>query len=70
MRGLTCKVFDGAKPHFKVCSMKRAGIGFVMSKIMKPLFFTIDNRLNLKVVPEAEGQLDRHPVIDYKYSIF
>lgn len=37
---------------------------------MGPLFFTIDNRLRLKVIPETDVLLDGHPLLTYEYKIF
>jgi hypothetical protein len=37
---------------------------------MKPIFFTIDNSLPLKVVPDTQAHLDGHTVIAYNYNIF
>ena len=37
---------------------------------MKPIYFTIDNSLPLKVVPDTQAHLDGHTVIAYNYNIF
>lgn len=37
---------------------------------MKPIFFTIDNHLPLKIVPDTQAYLDGHTVIAYNYNIF
>ena len=37
---------------------------------MKPIFFTVDNSLPLKVVPDTQLHLDGHPVLTYNYNIF
>ncbi len=38
--------------------------------IMKPIYFTINNSLPLKVVPDTQVHLDGHTVIAYNYNIF
>jgi len=37
---------------------------------MKPIFFTIDDHLPLKIVPDTQAHLDGHTVIAYNYNIF
>ena len=37
---------------------------------MKPIFFTVDNSLPLKVIPDTQAHLDGHTVIAYNYNIF
>src|SRR4051812_33115009 len=41
-----------------------------MYKNMKPIFFTIDNSLHLKAIPDTQYHLDGHAVITYNYNIF
>jgi hypothetical protein len=37
---------------------------------MKPIFFTIDNSLPVKIIPDTQVHLDGHTVIAYNYNIF
>lgn len=37
---------------------------------MKPIFFTIDDELPVKIIPDTQMHLDGHPVITYNYNIF
>lgn len=37
---------------------------------MKPIFFTIDNSLPLKIIPDTQAHLDGHTVITYNYNIY
>lgn len=37
---------------------------------MTPLFLTLENNRNLKIVPETRVFMDGHPILSYKYSIF
>jgi len=37
---------------------------------MKPIFFTIDSELPIRVVPDTQLHLDGHEVITYNYNIF
>lgn len=37
---------------------------------MKPIFFTVDNSLPLKIVPDTQAHLDGHTVLAYNYNIF
>lgn len=37
---------------------------------MKPIFFTIDNHLPLKIIPDTQAHLDGHTVLAYNYNIF
>ena len=37
---------------------------------MKPIFFTVDNSLPLKIIPDTQAHLDGHTVIAYNYNVF
>jgi hypothetical protein len=37
---------------------------------MKPLYFTLQNKLRVMVIPDTQAHLDGHPVITHTYSIF
>ncbi|WCT14934.1 hypothetical protein [Mucilaginibacter jinjuensis] len=37
---------------------------------MKPLYFTIDNGLQLMVIPDTQAHLDGHTIITRTYSVF
>src|SRR3978361_828729 len=37
---------------------------------MTPLFFTLENRLPLMVIPDTQAHLDGHAILTYTYSIF
>jgi hypothetical protein len=37
---------------------------------MTPLFFTIDNRVPLMIIPDTQAHLDGHAILTYTYSIF
>jgi len=37
---------------------------------MKPIFLTVDNGLNLMIIPDTQAHLDGHTIITYTYSIF
>ena len=37
---------------------------------MTPLFFTLENRLPLMVIPDTQAHLDGHTILTYTYSIF
>ena len=37
---------------------------------MKPIFLTVDNGLNLMIIPDTQAHLNGNAVITYTYSIF
>ena len=37
---------------------------------MKPIFFTIDNSLHLKIIPDTQAHLDGHTILTYNYNIY
>jgi hypothetical protein len=37
---------------------------------MKTLYFTLDNRLKVMVIPDTQAHLDGHTIITHTYSIF
>ncbi len=37
---------------------------------MKPIFFTIDNKLPVKVIPDTQMHQDGHPVLTYNYNVY
>jgi len=37
---------------------------------MKPLFFTLENKLPVMIIPDTQAHLDGHEIITYTYSIF
>ncbi len=38
--------------------------------IMKPIFFTIDKALHLKVIPDTQYHLDGHEILTYNYNVY
>jgi hypothetical protein len=37
---------------------------------MRPLFFTLSNKLRLMAIPDTHAHMDGHPVISYTYSLY
>ena len=37
---------------------------------MKPIFVTVNNILEIMVVPDSEVHLDGHPIITYSYNLY
>jgi UDP-galactopyranose mutase len=37
---------------------------------MKPFYLTIDNSLDIAVIPDSDAHVDGHPVLTYSYSIY
>ena len=37
---------------------------------MKPIFFTVDKSLHLKVIPDTQYHLDGHEILTYNYNIY
>jgi hypothetical protein len=37
---------------------------------MQPLYFEVDSKLSLMVIPESDAHVDGHPVLTYTYVIY
>jgi hypothetical protein len=37
---------------------------------MKPIFFTIDKELPIKVIPDTQMHMDGHPILTHNYNIY
>ena len=37
---------------------------------MKPIFITIDQTLNLKIIPDSQFHIDGHPVLTHNYNVY
>ena len=37
---------------------------------MKPFYFTIDDSVQVMVIPDADAHMDGHPVLTYSYTLY